>query len=553
MANTVLADYDYPLIKTDLKSLKERRAKEFNILRAVSSSDYHSSSAGKVNLLPLVSTKGEMRDQKKCGNCWVWTGLAALEIAKNGYDGSTGALSSNSFSVGFVNSFYNDGGRSGAFACNGGFFSDLARFFSQGGEAKQRVIPWSNNNADFVDADGGKTYKGSLISNRTKEQIEITPYYYLSNLLMQSLPVDYMSDDEVINAIKYVLDQGTPVALGFYMTGSHDWYDFKKFWAEGSKNEIFDIGSRTSQYNSNYMAGHAALIVGYDDTDANPDNHHWIALNSWGTPSGHPDGTFKLKMHTNYKSYISDLSGNAEFKMEWYKYEPVFTSQEPYIDRGSLSGKFVDPLGAGVKDIAVKLNDNDVILSDKNGMFSFSNVPAYKDFKLSFSRPGYKFTPEIYTGTMTKATNYIEVKVENNKDYISCKGAEINLNGVGSKANAIFNMAKIAAKKLKNSSDTLKKLNSIQKGYLNAFNAYPRIRYTCTPACKQSDFSSNKAKLRSAINSLANTAKANWQKCLKQNKVKAKVVATKKKAILLKRNAALNQIKKLPVKGEVCN
>ncbi len=542
----------HSLIKTDLKSLMERRAKEFKLLQAVSSKDNKDLKPGNVNLLRFVSTKGAMRDQKKCGNCWVWTGLAALEIFKNQYDEVNEATSQNSFSVGFVNAFYHDGGRSGSFACNGGFFEEFAKFFAPKGTANQRVIPWDNDNADFVDGDGGKPYKGNFVSNRTKDEISTTPYYYLSNLAMRTINIQDYTDNEIINVIKNNINRGIPVALGFFMTGPNDWRDFNRFWDEGTSSQIFDIGSRTDKYNQKYMQGHAVLVIGYDDTSSNSNEHHWIALNSWGTPSGHPDGTFKIKMHMDYKSSITDGFLYKEDKMEWHIYTPVFASSDPLIENGELSGKLIDPIGAGVKDVAVVLDDKEVVLTDQNGRFSFGKIPAYKTFKLNFIRAGYKFNPDVYRGTITKISNNIEIEVENDEVYSGCKGSTIDLKNVESNVEAIFNLGKKAAGKLNNKTTVLKTLNNARKAYLSALNLYPRVSYQCSSSCTTTSFSSYKLKLHNAINKLTNLAQNNWKKCLNQKKVKANIVASKKKKILLKRNQAFKQLQDIPANGDLC-
>jgi hypothetical protein len=48
------------------------------------------------------------------------------------------------------------------------------------------------------------------------------------------------------------------------------------------------------------------VIVGYNDDDANPNNHYWIVLNSWGTNNNRPNGLFRLRMNVNYDGVLLD-------------------------------------------------------------------------------------------------------------------------------------------------------------------------------------------------------------------------------------------------------
>lgn len=66
------------------------------------------------------------------------------------------------------------------------------------------------------------------------------------------------------------------------------------------------------------------LIVGYNDQDANPDNHYWIVLNSWGTSGGaRPNGLFRMKMHMNYDCTYFD-GGNEYSSMQFQTLDTSF-------------------------------------------------------------------------------------------------------------------------------------------------------------------------------------------------------------------------------------
>jgi hypothetical protein len=61
------------------------------------------------------------------------------------------------------------------------------------------------------------------------------------------------------------------------------------------------------------------VIVGYNDDDADANNHYWIVLNSWGTSGGdRPNGLFRMKMRMNYGCTIT-VSGYGTFSSRQFQ------------------------------------------------------------------------------------------------------------------------------------------------------------------------------------------------------------------------------------------
>ena len=98
------------------------------------------------------------------------------------------------------------------------------------------------------------------------------------------------------------------------MADNADWNGFFSFWSYQSETAIWDPDVYCGHtWVNGQGGGHAVVIVGYNDDDADPANHYWIVLNSWGTTAGRLNGLFRMKMHMNYNC-VMHQSGYAD----WY-------------------------------------------------------------------------------------------------------------------------------------------------------------------------------------------------------------------------------------------
>ncbi len=250
-----------------------------------------------ISLLTYVPYLGPERDQGSCGNCWVWAGTGLMEIA-HGVQNSV----ENRLSIQYLDSCKTD-----AFACNGGDLSDFTGWYNE----QSRALPWSNANASYAD--------GSVTSSQTSSSVACgsigtSPDYYLDSFIPQTIDTTgSTTQDQAIANIKNVLNQNKAVWFAFWLANATDWNAFDTFWLNSAETVLWDPDSYCGHtYDEKNGGGHAIIIVGYDDSDANPDNHYWVVLNSWGTTSGRPTGLFRMKMNMNYGCILHE-TGYPDF------------------------------------------------------------------------------------------------------------------------------------------------------------------------------------------------------------------------------------------------
>ena len=273
----------YPIMKPDRDTLHrwiesyESASKVFIDRKLMTSRTFE----GSVDLLNhLQYTPGE-RSQGSCGNCWLWAGTGVMEIANSVQSGIKDRLSIQ----------YADSCQSGDYACCGGWLEDVAAFYSGTGVA----ISWSNTNAHFQDA--GKTCSDGS-SGVSCGSISTDPSYEVVSVTDLVIDTHGVGQSTAINNIKNVLNQNKGVWFGFFLSDDGDWDNFYDFWI--NQNE-------TSVWNPDYSCGHtwvdgeggghAVLILGYVDE---PGDSYWLALNSWGTTIGRPNGLFRIDMNMDY-------------------------------------------------------------------------------------------------------------------------------------------------------------------------------------------------------------------------------------------------------------
>jgi len=256
-----------------------------------------------VDLLPFLTYDPEAREQGECGSCWIWTGNSAVSITL----AATAGLYED-FSVQYVISHWNNGGRTGEFACDGGDAYVLAEFYM--GDGNKRLIPANNRNAQYVDDDGGQLGgdRKSSMTNMPAERIGTSPYYSITEMYVREFDFT-QPQDVIIRQMKGVLSQGYPIIFSYAIPSEDEWDEFEWFWDDEPEDVLFLIDSWDGMYFDEEAGGdsHSTLIVGYDATDPDQDNHYWVLLNSWGAPENRPDGTFRVPMYMNYQSKAPNL------------------------------------------------------------------------------------------------------------------------------------------------------------------------------------------------------------------------------------------------------
>jgi hypothetical protein len=252
-----------------------------------------------LSLLNHIQYTPSERNQGSCGNCWVWAGTAVMEIALDVQNSIHERLSMQ-----FLNSC-----KTNSYACCGGNLSIFSNWYSTTGYA----IPWSNTNASFQDI--YSSYSCPWTSGSTIvpcASISTTPNYPITSISPTTISTTgFSSDATPIANIKAVLNSNKAVFFAWWLADNIDWNGFFSFWSYQFETAIWDPDVYCGHtWVNGQGGGHAVVIVGYNDDDADPANHYWIVLNSWGTASGNrPNGLFRLKMHMNYNCTLAGISG----------------------------------------------------------------------------------------------------------------------------------------------------------------------------------------------------------------------------------------------------
>ena len=240
-----------------------------------------------LNLLNHLHYVPSERNQGSCGNCWNWAGQGVLGIALHVTKGIKDRLSTQ-----FVNSCKDD-----RFACCGGWLEDFTNWYAQQGIA----ISWSNTNAYFAD---GSTQCQNGSSSMGCVNVSTTPNYSINSITTTTIDTTG-TQSQAISNIKNVLAQNKAIWFGFFLPNQEDWNQFMTFWSGQDENTLWSFDySHGHQWTEN-GGGHAVLLVGYNEDAPQP---YWILLNSWGAPSGRPNGLFRMKMDMKYDLFHYDGS-----------------------------------------------------------------------------------------------------------------------------------------------------------------------------------------------------------------------------------------------------
>lgn len=365
-----------------------------------------------MSLLNYITYNATERDQKNCGNGWVWAGTSALEVAHSTQNGVNDRLS-----VQYLNSKYHNGGKApySSFdcACNGGNSADFVDFYMMSGRygGNKTVIPWNNTYAAFYD--GNVTSSGH--SNIDSSLINLTPSYKLTSLGASRVETMNIPQDSAIKNIKKMLENGKPVMLTFYLPDQNSWNDFDRFWDYGLEDvSYFDIDAYSgSAYTSN-GGNQMVLVTGYTD---NGTAGYWQCLNSWGTSTYRPNGIFYINEYMDYSALYSD-AGDSLPVTQWETLDTVYNTtvqNTTPIENPNLIANFDITPESGYPPLTVHFSDTSSggpdswkwnfgdgggsIISSPNHTYT---QPGHYSISLSIGKSGYS------AGTIKK--NAVTVK-----------------------------------------------------------------------------------------------------------------------------------------------
>jgi hypothetical protein len=247
--------------------------------------------------IPWSAANMGQRDQVNCGNCWVWASTGCLEVEHSVVNAVLDRLSIQYFDsccgCGTVTGHLND-------PCCGGDAFRVASYYAGAGLA----VPWGNAGAAF--ADGTRGCGDAFI--QPCANITTTPFYPITSIAARTIATHNVGQATAIANIKNILNQNKAVYFSFALPNAATWNNFFNFWGgvggetEATLWEDIDAFCGTEwDERAGQAGGHAIVLLGYNDTDANPTNHYWLLMNSWGRAGGvRPNGLLRIPMQMNY-------------------------------------------------------------------------------------------------------------------------------------------------------------------------------------------------------------------------------------------------------------
>ena len=267
-----------------------------------------------LDLTEYLGVIGQERNQGNCGSCWVWSGIGILEaqfnkaLKENVFSGVS-YVKNQKFSINFLEAkllkFPHLTYRTSSI-CDGGTSDIFQDLLTSDVEGYNYLVPKSNTNANATFSE----LPTETNFTRNLDLIQINPHVNINNLEVTSIIPDGDNNEEVIHNVIEALNDGHLVEMDYYV-----YRDFKTFWKNEDESLQYYF---TNTPGSSSEGGHATIIVGYDISDSNPNNHYWIVQNSWGSTELRPKGQFRLNMQSGfgYRQIISFEVYNAEFEVE---------------------------------------------------------------------------------------------------------------------------------------------------------------------------------------------------------------------------------------------
>ncbi|MDX8551871.1 S8 family serine peptidase, partial [Methanospirillum purgamenti] len=326
-----------------------------------------STTQGSKSLLSNIQYTPSERNQGNCGNCWVWASTGVIENALTVQNGIKDRLS-----IQYFDSNYN-GGSATTGACNGGWASTFANFYSTSGF--KQVIPWSNTNAYYNDRYACSYGCGA---QTPASSISTTPNHPVTSISTSWLSTYSVSQAQAIANIKAQIDANKAVWWAFFLPDSSSWSAFSSYWSGQTEAALWNPDTYNNKVYGSSGGGHAVIIVGYDDSSSDPNQRYWIVLNSWGSNSGRPNGLFRLKMNMDYSGRSSNGYQSHYFSIFNVNYGAstqtgsIYNSSNPTgariwldgTDTGKNTPNTLSSITAGTHSVTYKLtNYNDYTTS----------------------------------------------------------------------------------------------------------------------------------------------------------------------------------------------
>ena len=342
------------------------------IIHSYSSSNFGATS---YSLLSYLQYTPSERNQKSCGNCWVWGSTGVMEIALNVQKGVKDRLS-----IQWCNANCPD--VTGDYACDGGDTFEFAKIYTKVG----LCVPWSNTNAQWQDGDGSYHTKPS--------QITTTPNYAITSITAQTIQTYGLSQATAISNIKNVLDQNKAIAFSFYAPTEALGDTFDTFWSNDSESTLFSYDAWSGKTWSSGW-GHEVLLVGYDESDSS--NPYWVILNSWGSSTNRPNGLYRLKMNCDYSAYY--VEGGAKSQLIFFEtLDVAFSgSTTTYSISGTVSGSVASGVTMALSGGASKSTT-----TGTGGTYTFSGL-SDGSYTVTPSYSGATFSPTSQSVTVSGA------------------------------------------------------------------------------------------------------------------------------------------------------
>lgn len=397
-------DIEPYLLHPNEEELKEIEMTNMLLMRAASPNQ--TINKGKKSLLKFLPYYGNDRHQGACGNCWVWSQTASLEIQNAAFRNINDRLSIQYFNSNYGYPDYVTP------ACKGGYLTDFTRFYTK----DKKLIPWSNTNADYKDKDGGRVCKNSKgadvwCPSVQPSQISIDPFYTIPSIAVQNIKVGTDSNDDITQKIKYYLNNNIPLILDYCHAETNS---FSTFWYNKDEDTVWDLTNIPSEPLPEKASCHSVTIIGYDDLSSNENENYFEVLNSWGTTDKRPHGIFKIKMNMDYFKKIKAKNNLTYQAIQGiYLLNPNFQNTEGEI-LGNVVINVIDNYGKPLNEAQVTFN-KEIYFTDKNGVVIIPNLKDNLAYEIVVLKNGTAFNNEIndkvcYTVANNKASGTLDFK-----------------------------------------------------------------------------------------------------------------------------------------------